>query len=106
MARGNVRCGSIASPAEKVTYCQPSYAHRTLIMPRPMPDRSDGVIDSGQNDTALAGGAPCEMTSAVLLISRAPTLIAVLQFWTSSLRLVLRTLIAATMPSSATAVSF
>ena len=40
------------------------------------------------------------------MISSAPTLIAVLQFWTSALRLVLRTLIAATMASSATAASF
>ena len=40
------------------------------------------------------------------MISSAPTLIAVLQFWTSALRRVLRTLIAATMASSATAASF
>ena len=40
------------------------------------------------------------------MISSAPTLIAVLQFCTSALRRVLRTLIAATIASSATAASF
>ena len=40
------------------------------------------------------------------MISSAPTLIAVLQFCTSALPRVLRMLIAATIASSATAVSF
>ena len=41
MARGNVRCGSFASPAENVTYCQPSYAHSTPIIAAPTPDSCD-----------------------------------------------------------------
>src|SRR5580765_5683949 len=32
MPRPNVRCGSTVSPAENVTYCQPSYAHSTPII--------------------------------------------------------------------------
>src|SRR5215510_2159137 len=105
IARGNVRCGFIASPAENVTYCQPSYAHRTPIMPRPIPESSDVVTDSGQNGTD-EGGAPCDATRTLLMTSSAPTLIPVLQFWTSALRRVLRTLIAATIASSPTAASF
>src|SRR5437764_14233948 len=104
IARGNVRCGLIASPAENVTYCQPSYAHNTPIMPRPIPESSDGVTDAGQNGVA-SGGAPwLEATSTALMINSAPTLMPVLQFCTSALRLVPRTLIAATTASSATAV--
>ena len=30
--RGKVRCGESVSPAEKVTYCHPSYAHRVAII--------------------------------------------------------------------------
>ena len=33
MPRPKMRRGSTVSPAENVTYCQPSYAHRTPIMP-------------------------------------------------------------------------
>src|SRR5919197_3913178 len=33
MPRPNVRCGSAVSPAENVTYCQPSYAQSTPIIP-------------------------------------------------------------------------
>src|SRR5476649_2555931 len=102
IARGNVRCGSMASPAENVTYCQPSYAQSTPIMPRPMPDSSDAEKDDGQNDSPPAGAAGRITISVTLMMSSAPTLIAVLQFWTSALRRVLRTLIAATMASSAT----
>src|ERR1051326_6450398 len=32
MPRPNVRCGSMVSPAENVTYCQPSYAQSTPII--------------------------------------------------------------------------
>ena len=33
MPRANVFCGSTVSPAENVTYCQPSYAQSTPIIP-------------------------------------------------------------------------
>src|SRR5580765_3275576 len=105
IARGNVRCGLIASPAEKVTYCQPSYAHSTPIMPRPIPESSEVVNDGGQNGAVSAGATRGATTSTALITSSAPTLIAVLQFCTSALPRVLRTLIAATMARSATAVS-
>ena len=75
-------------------------------MPRPMPERSGRVNDAGQNEAPAAGAARRETRSTTLMISRAPTLIAVLQFWTSALPLVLRTLMAETRPSSATAASF
>src|ERR1700722_24620 len=42
-ARGKVRCGLTVSPALNVTYCQPSYAHSTLIIARPMPDNPDFI---------------------------------------------------------------
>src|SRR5258706_7719845 len=106
IARGNVRCGSIASPAENVTYCQPSYAHNTPIIPSPMPDQSAGVKDAGQ--IAIEGDAAPrrETMSTALMTSSAPTLSAVLQFCTSALRRVLRTLIAHTSASNAIAVAF
>src|SRR6478736_435873 len=106
IARGNVRCGSIASPAEKVTYCQPSYAQSTPIMPRPMPDAIDGVSAGGQNGAGCCRCAPPNAIRTTPITSSAPTLIAVLQFWTSALRRVLRTLIAATIASRAIAVAF
>src|SRR3954463_1064581 len=106
IARGNVRCASIASPAEKVTYCQPSYAQSTPIMPSPIPDSSVGVTVAGQIDAVDADTAGRATMSATLMISSAATLIAVLQFWTSALRRVLRTLIAATMASRTMAVAF
>src|SRR4051795_3046412 len=106
IARGNVRCGFTASPAENVTYCQPSYAHSTPIMPRPMPDASDGVNAAGQNGAAAEGTGRAATRSPTLMINSAATLIAVLQFWTSALRLVPATLMAATTPSRTTAASF
>ena len=63
--------------------------------------------DAGQNGASAASAARArQTTSTALMISSAPTLIAVLQFCTSALRRVLRTLIAATIASSATAASF
>src|SRR3954470_19123044 len=106
IARGNVRCGFTASPAENVTYCHPSYAHSTPIMPRPMPDSSDEVTAGGQNAASVEGADPRQAMSAALIISSAPTLIVVLQFWTSALRRVLRTLMAATIARRTTAASF
>ena len=41
--------------------------------------------DAGQNGAAAIGDAGCDTTSTALMISSAPTLIAVLQFWTSAL---------------------
>src|SRR4051812_36978231 len=91
IARGNVRCGSIASPAEKVTYCQPSYAQSTPIMPRPMPENCDMVIVAGQNDGDETAAVGRHTIRTALMISSAATFTAVLQFWTSALRRVLRT---------------
>src|SRR5262245_24528920 len=92
IARGNVRCGLTASPAENVTYCQPSYAHSTPIMPSPMLDASEGVNASGQNARALVLNPRPDTTSVVDMIRSAPTLMAVLTFCTSALVRVLRTL--------------
>src|SRR5256885_17067086 len=106
IARAKIRCGSIASPAENVTYYHPSYAQRTPIIPRPMPERRAGVIDSGHIAAAPPDGARRAAMSTTLIASSAPTLIAVLQFCTSALRRVLRTLMAATLASSATDAAF
>src|SRR2546421_10724998 len=92
IARGRVCCGFVASPAENVTYCHPSYAHNTPIMPRPIPDAIDGVNEGGQNGVVCRVSPPCARRTA-LIVRSAPTLIAVLQFCTSPLRRVLRALI-------------
>ena len=75
-------------------------------MPRPIPESSDGVNDEGQNGSGSGGATRGASTSTTLMISSAPTLIAVLQFWTSALPRVLRTLIAATIARRPTAASF
>ncbi len=43
MPRAKVRCGSAASPAEFVTFCQPSYAHRTPSSATPAADSEAGA---------------------------------------------------------------
>ena len=95
IARGKVRCGSRVSPAEKVTYCQPSYAHNTPIIAVPNPVRSDGVTDDGQR-VAAASRCGCPNTiSPIPITSSAPTFSAVIQFCSVELSRVPRTLIAA-----------
>ena len=47
IARGKFFSGSTVSPAAKVTYCQPSYAHSTPIIAVPTPERSAVVPISG-----------------------------------------------------------
>jgi len=61
---------------------------------------------AGQKGAPADGGAGRHTISTTLITKSAATLIAVLQFWTSALRRVLATLIAATMARSVTAASF
>src|ERR1043166_8428751 len=94
IARGNVRWGSRASPAENVTYCQPSYAQRVAIIAAPTPAASD-VAARGENAPgAVAAACPRERRIA-LKASSPPTLAPVIQFWTLALRRVPATLMAA-----------
>ena len=64
------------------------------------------MIDSGHIAAAPPDPARRAPMSTTLITSSAPTLIAVLQFCTSALRRVLRTLMAATIASSATDAAF
>src|SRR6516165_2333853 len=58
---GKSRRAFIVSPAEYVQYCQPSYAHRTLIIAKPKPDNLE---------LKRAGGAPSLLPTWKLLPSQ------------------------------------
>src|SRR5690606_20288648 len=93
MPSGNAFCGLIVSPAENVTYCQPSYAHSTAITAIPAAASMD--VDA----TLLAASAPAAVTapaaaaasgspyamSAMLSSTIAPTLNAVIHVCTAVL---------------------
>src|SRR6185295_3900129 len=95
MPRANVRCGSIVSPAEKVTYCQPSYAHSTPIIPVTRPLNATIEMCSGHHATGARppGLAAINVTASSTIT---PALIVVATPWTSALRLVPRTFSAVT----------
>src|SRR5881227_2921281 len=76
MPNGKTRCGSFVSPAEKVTYCHPSYAHKTPIIARPTPAKSDPFHAAGQ--TLGVRAKPFPTARSIALMMRMPaTLIAV-----------------------------
>src|SRR5262245_25436550 len=101
MPRAKVRCGSIVSPAEKVTYCQPSYAHSTPIIPVTRPLNSAIDVDAGHHATGAwpPGLAAISVTASSTIT---PALIVVATPWTSALRLVPRTFSAVTTTIVAT----
>src|SRR5438046_565428 len=58
-ASGNSRRGFTDSPALKVAYCQPSYAHKTLIIAKPKPEKSEPpVVPEGPEVLASTGYFP------------------------------------------------
>ena len=92
IARGMDRCGSFASPATKVTYCHPSYAHNTEMIERPTPEAVSGCT------TCETGGRVLPWPSAnmiALMLRIASTLKPVATFCTAALSRVPRTLITA-----------
>src|SRR5437764_12277009 len=68
-ARGKLRCALIVSPALKVTYCHPSYAHRTPIIAKPTPDASDFAPTFGDDDVEIPA-SPCPSEKRTSLITR------------------------------------
>src|SRR5215216_1776382 len=105
-ARGKLRCGFMISPALNVPYCQPSYAHKTLTIARPKPEASEPFIAAGQM-LAPAPSNPCpHQSNAALIRTMAVTLMAVVQFCTSALVRVPRTLTAVTTTIIASETAF
>ena len=105
IARGNVRCASRASPAEKVTYCHPSYAHSTPIIASPTPESRPGVNDSGQTCTPPENPVP-RVNNAALITRMAIVFSPVLQFCTLEPWRVPRTFTAAITTITSTAITF
>src|SRR6266480_3718922 len=96
MPRANVRCGSSVSPAENVTYCQPSYAQSTPIMPVIPALSVDREKWSGHHTVSCAPGPPFAInTTASSTIT--PAFSNVATPWTSALCRVPRILIAETI---------
>ena len=86
--RGKFRCALMASPALKVTYCHPSYAHKTPIIAKPTPEKIDfAPTFAGEPDETAANPWPSRHSTR--LITRiAVTLMAVVQSWRFALSLV------------------
>src|SRR2546430_11532584 len=90
-ARGKLRCALIVSPALKVTYCHPSYAHRTPIIAKPTPDASD-LAPGFADEVVGTPVSPCPSENRTALITRiAATLMIVVQSCRFALSLVPRT---------------
>src|SRR5262245_32095366 len=96
--RGNVRCGSRASPAENVSHCQPSYAHSTPIIAPPALASRPPLTLSGQS---RPGPASPNINSTTPSSTSAPLLTSVATFCTSALVRVPTTFSAATTAISA-----
>src|SRR5437879_1148353 len=94
IARGKTRCGSRVSPAENVTYCQPSYAPSTPIIAAAAPVKTELVARGGQAAADPCAPPPHEI-SAPPISSRPHTLAAVVQFSSIALCRVPRTFTAA-----------
>ena len=96
IARGKMRCGSRVSPAEKVTYCHPSYAQSTAIMAAPTPERSENAPGAPAAAGAATGAAEPRPTaiSTTAIPASATSFTPVVQFWTCALCRTPRTLIA------------
>src|SRR2546425_565744 len=104
-ARGKLRCALMVSPALKVTYCHPSYAHRTPIIAKPTPDASD-LAPRFADDVVEIPASPCPSENRTALItSIAATLMIVVQSCRFALSLVPRTLTIVTTRIIATAAS-
>src|SRR5438132_13550444 len=104
-ARGKLRCALMVSPALKVTYCHPSYAHRTPIIAKPTPDASDFAPTFG-DDAVEIPASPCRSENRTELITRiAATLMIVVQSWRFELSLVPQTLTLVTTRTIAMAAS-
>src|SRR5437588_3471544 len=104
-ARGKLRCALIVSPPLKVTYCHPSYAHRTPIIAKPTPDASDFAPTFG-DDAIEIPASPCPSENRTALITRiAATLMIVVQSCRFALSLVPRILTDVTTRIIATAAS-
>ena len=84
MPRGKTRCASRVSPAEKVTYCHPSYAQSVPSMARPMPERRLPLRSPGHSGCPSEKPRPVAV-SATLMTRIAITLIAVDHPWTLAL---------------------
>ena len=104
IARGNVRCGSFASPAENVTYCQPSYAHSTPIIATPKPAAREPL---GASMGVVGSPAPPlpRSVSTTLRRNSTPNLAPVVQFCTVALPRVPRMLISATTAITTTEIT-
>ena len=104
MPRAKVRCGSSVSPAEKVTYCQPSYAHSAPIIPVTVPLIVASDTCAGHQLTARGEPGPATINTTART-TMTPALSAVATACTLALRRVPRMLIAVTstiMPSDTT----
>src|SRR5437660_12597974 len=89
-ARGKLRCALMVSPALKVTYCHPSYAHRTPIIAKPTPDASD-FAPTFADEVVEIPASPCPSENRIALIIRiAATLMVVVQSCRFALSLVPR----------------
>src|SRR5438132_467647 len=103
MPRPKMRWGSTVSPAENVTYCHPSYAHSTPIMPVTAPLSVDIDTRSGHQTFWCV---PLELIaiSASASSTITPALSAVATPCTSALRRVPRTFstVTATIINTAT----
>src|SRR2546425_10483590 len=87
-ARGKLRCALMVSPALKVTYCHPSYAHKTPIIAKPTPDASDLAVTVADPAVEIPIN-PCPSENRTALIIRiSATLMIVVQSCRFALSLV------------------
>src|SRR5258708_21920407 len=101
--RGKLRFASTASPAENVTYCQPSYAQSTAIIASPSPAATEPGGPEGPCVSAELDQPFPKTSSTTLITTIAPALSAVLKSCTFALARVPRTLMALTTTTIATA---